>query len=332
MEHVDALIVGGGVAGLTVASALRRKCDVLVLEEETSLGGLAVELSCKATDRCLRCGVCRAVEVVRRASPGVESITRESLRSVAREGAVFHVVTNRREWVTRCVVLATGAVPFPVEELPQYLWGRKKRICTGFELERRLRDTTLEEFAPFRSLAFVQCVGSRNAQKRQGYCSQVCCRYALRLAENLRFRFPGIAISFYYMDLQILGDGQDVLCTVASSLSLHRSLPFALEEDEDGVTVFVEEDGKPRKRRYDAVVLSVGLFASPGTRHMAELLGLPQRAGGFVVPRPQDGIFACGTATGPKDIARTISEAEKLSRELLEFLGRSCSASVSPQT
>jgi heterodisulfide reductase subunit A len=322
MERVDVLVVGGGIAGLTVASALQGKGDVLLLEEKASLGGLAVELSCKATDRCLRCGVCRATEVVRKGRIGVESITGESPRAVVREKRGFRITTDRRELAARLIVLATGAVPFPVEEFPQYLWGRRERIFTGFELERRLKDGNLEEFAAFRSLAFVQCVGSRNARKRLGYCSQVCCRYALRLAANLRFRFPEITIDVYSMDLQVLGDGQEALRDAALSVFRYRSLPFALEEDADGVTVFVEVDGKATGRRYDAVVLSVGLVASPGTQRMAELFHLPQREGGFIVPHLWDGVFACGTATGPKDITSTIFEAEKLSKELQAFLGR----------
>ncbi|MEN3203073.1 MAG: FAD-dependent oxidoreductase [Atribacterota bacterium] len=321
MERFDVLVVGGGIAGLTVASALEGTASVLVLEEKEFLGGLARELSCKATNRCLRCGVCRAVEVLRKASFGIHSITGESLESVSWGKGVFHVATNHRAFAVRSVVLATGAVPFRVEEFPRYLWGRKRRIFTGFELEKKLKSGNLEDFASFSSCAFVQCVGSRSSKERRGYCSQVCCRYALRLVENLRFRFPETSCDLYYMDLQIFGDGEKDLRTIASSVSLFRSLPFALEEDALGVTVWVEIEGKVVKRRYDAVVLSVGLVPSSGTRRAGELFRLPQKEGGFLVPRPEDGIFACGTATGPKDIVSTIGEAERLAEDLLRFLG-----------
>lgn len=321
MENIDVLVVGGGTAGLTVASALKGKVSVLVLEEKGFLGGLARELSCKATSRCLRCGVCRAVEALRKASFGIRSITGESLRSVSWRKEIFHITTNHHTFAVRSVVLATGAIPFRVEELPRYLWGRKRRIFTGFELEKQLKNGNLEDFASFSSFAFVQCVGSRSGKEKRGYCSQVCCRYALRLMENLRFRFPKISFDLYYMDLQILGDGEQDLRTIASSVSLFRSLPFALEEDAFGVTVWVEVEGKVVKRRYDAVVLSVGLVPSLGTRRAGELFRLPQKEGGFLVPRPEDGIFACGTATGPKDIVSTIGEAEKLAEDLVEFLG-----------
>lgn len=323
MESVDVLVVGGGVAGLAVASALWEKYNVVLLEEKESLGGLAQELSCKATDRCLRCGVCRAVHLLRKAAFGVRSILGEPLKAVVWEKRGFHVATPRHKFLARSIVLATGAVPFPVERLPQYLRGRKRRIFTGFELEKKLKSTTLDELAAFSSFAFVQCVGSRNAREKRGYCSQVCCRYALRLIENLRFRLPHALFHVYFMDLQILGDGENDLRTTASSVSLYRLMPFALVEDSSGVTVTVEADGKVTKRRYDAVVLSVGLVPSPGTERVAEFFRLSRKDGGFLVPRPEDGVFACGTATGPKDILGTISEAERVVSDLVGFLGGS---------
>lgn len=321
MESFDVLIVGGGVSGLTVASALHKRYSILLLEEQEDLGGLARELSCKATDHCLRCGVCRAVHVLRRASFGVPCVVGEPLEAVTRHNGVFRITTRHYTFTACAIVLATGAIPFPVEQLPQYVRGRRKRIFTGFELERKLKHSNFEDLAPFSSFAFVQCVGSRNARAKRGYCSQVCCRYALRLMENLRFRLPQASFDVYYMDLQIFGDGEEDLRAIARSVSLYRSLPFALEEDPLGVTVSVEVDGKVTRRRYDAVVLSVGLVPSPGTERMAGLFRLPQKEGGFLVPRPEEGIFACGTATGPKDIAGAISEAEGLVTELVRFLG-----------
>ncbi|MBC7218194.1 MAG: FAD-dependent oxidoreductase [Candidatus Caldatribacterium sp.] len=325
MERCDILVVGGGIAGLAVASCLEGKYKVFVLEEKESFGGLAGELSCKATDRCLRCGVCRAVEILRKASFWLSGATGESIHSATWENGVFRVTTNQREIAASSVVLATGAVPFPVEKLPQYLWGRKRRIFTGFELEQKLREGTLGELSAFRSFAFVQCVGSRNAKESRGYCSRVCCRYALRLAENLRFRFPEASFDFYYMDLQILGDGEEDLRAIARTVSLIRSLPSALLEDEEGVTVSVEEGGRRTKRRYDAVVLSVGLVPSSGTEKMARIFGLPQREGGFIAEDGgrtlREGVFVCGTAAGPKDIMSTLCEAWSLAGTIEEFLG-----------
>lgn len=321
MESCDVLVIGGGVAGLAVASALQGEYSVVVLEEKERPGGLARELSCKATDRCLRCGVCRAVQTLRKASFGVRSVTKASPQAATRNGKVFHVATRRRVFAARAIVLATGALPFPVERFPQYLRGRRRRIVTGFELEKKLKNSDFGDLASFSSFAFIQCVGSRNARERRGYCSQVCCRYALRLIENLRFRLPQASFDMYYMDLQILGDGEEDLRNVVHSVSLYRSLPFALEEDLSGVTVSVEVEGRVTKRRYDAVVLSVGLVPSPGTVRMAELFHLSQKEGGFLVPCPEEGIFACGTATGPKDITGTVLEGEKLVRDLVAFLG-----------
>lgn len=327
MLRCDVLVIGGGPAGLTAASLLGKKYDVVVLEEGKSPGGLALELSCKATDECLFCGVCRAVSAVQGlALQGFRLYTGERVTGVSRGNRSFSVTTNAREFKVRAVIVATGAVPFEVGCLPQYVWGRKKRIFSGFDVERGLRRGILEDFADFESLAFIQCVGSRNTQNHRGYCSQVCCRYALCLAENIRFRFPRMSIDFYYMDLQVFGDGRERLLEIARSLSCFRSMPFLVEEYGAGVVVSVEGKLGPEKRTYDAVILSVGMVPSPGTEKMAELFGLPLREGGFIRSFDggktlQEGVFVCGTASGPKDITDTILEAHEVGEHVAEFLG-----------
>ncbi|MGQ9622201.1 MAG: FAD-dependent oxidoreductase [Candidatus Caldatribacteriaceae bacterium] len=321
--HCDAVILGAGVAGMTVARSLQRKYDIVVLEREPFPGGLATRLGCKAKDgECLLCGVCRALNVRKTFLAGNFPVfLGEHLREVHRAGRGFRLVTAERTIETRFVIVASGVEPFEVTKLSRYAFRRRKRIFTGFEIEEGLNWGILERLRPFRSFAFIQCVGSRNARDRQGYCSQVCCRYALRIAENLRTRLPETFCDFYYIDLQIFGAGKERLIDITRSMTLHRALPFAVEEDEDGVTVCVEGGRGPEKRRYDVVVLSVGMVPSRGTRELAAIFGLPLKEGGFIDSRRgmtgREGVFVCGAASGPMDIESAILDAQKLGERLL---------------
>lgn len=326
----DIVVLGAGVAGMMAARSLERKYDVVVLEQEPSPGGLATRLGCKAKDgECLLCGVCRALSV-RKAFlvNDFPVLLGETLREAHRTRKGFRLVTEKRAIETRLVVVASGAEPFEVTRLPQYAFGKRGRIFSGFEIEEGLNRGILEHLCHFWSFAFIQCVGSRNTRGGQGYCSKVCCRYALRIAENLRARLPEVSCDFYYMDLQILGAGKERLADIAHSVTLCRSMPFAVEEDEEGVTVYVEGERGPERRRYGVVILSVGMVPSRGTKELAAVFGLPLKEGGFIDSREgmtgREGIFVCGAASGPMDIEGAILDAQKLGERLVR---ESCGAS-----
>ena len=69
--------------------------------------------------------------------------------------------------------------------------------------------------------------------------------------------------------------------------------------------------GRPMEVPMDLVVLSVGMEPSPGTRKMAEVLGIEQNRFGFIeapkgpldtVSTSREGIFAAGASLGPADL------------------------------
>jgi len=315
----DALIIGGGVAGLAVAETLLPSLQVTVLEEER-LGGLAWQLGCKATTECLACGVCRSLEMKRKASR-FPVLLGERITTVERQNGGFKITTQKRAIETRFVVIATGASPFPPQRMPQFGFGTLKWVYSGFDLEKKLNREGLNEFAPFHEIAFIQCVGSRNFQEKRGYCSQVCCRYALRLAENLLFRFPHLHIDFYYMDLQVFGKKSEKLWETSEKVKLIRNLPFAAEEGNGKLSVVFEGERGVSREKYDAIILSVGMIPSSGTKRMVELLHLTSTVEGFIKDygggvTSQEGILVCGTASGPKDIETSTREARMVGEKI----------------
>lgn len=317
----DLVIIGGGVAGLTLAQTLQDRLKVLVIEE-SSLGGLSTDLGCKATDECLYCGVCQFINLQKELFfKKFDVLEGRKITFLDKSGREFQIKTEKGERITsHLLVVATGASPLEIKSLPLLGGGKFPRVYSGWDIERGLNEGIISSFRDFSSLAFIQCAGSRNFKEKRGYCSQVCCRYALRIAENLKFSYPQINIDFYYMDLQILGKKKGKLWEIADKVNLIRHLPYEVKEREGKLSLVFEEQGVERKD-YDAVILSVGMIPSSGTKEIGRWLGLNFDSTGFIKSYGEGhtsckGVFVCGTACGPKDIETTREETQMVAEEI----------------
>ncbi|MEN3186021.1 MAG: FAD-dependent oxidoreductase [Atribacterota bacterium] len=322
----DVLILGGGVAGLKTAEYLQSDFRVAVLEEERSPGGLALQLGCKATSECLYCGVCRALSVKRK-KPEFPVFSGRTVQEVQKKAEMFFLFTNREVLNGRALVVATGASPFDARELPNLGWKKFPNIYTGFEIETSLNQGIFQKFAHWRRIAFVQCVGSRNVKEKRGYCSQVCCRYALRLSEDLLFLYPQLEIDFYYMDLQIVGKKTEKLWETTKKIRLVRQMPFEAKEKDGKIFLILEGNSGEEPSGYDAVILSVGMVPSPGTQKIGEMLRLNFTPEGFIRDygegtTSQERVFVCGTACGPRDIEGSLHSAWQVSQRVRKTIGR----------
>ncbi|MGQ9474116.1 MAG: FAD-dependent oxidoreductase, partial [Candidatus Caldatribacteriaceae bacterium] len=279
--NFDVIIIGGGISGLKTAEYLSNDLKVAIIEENIVLGGLALQLGCKATSECLYCGVCRALELKRRKPQGTVLLPRNILE-IQRKGTTFSVKTNREVLEGGFLVIATGASPFDARKMSNFGWQKIPNVYTGFELEANLNQGILQRLGRFEKVAFVQCVGSRGFKEKRDYCSQVCCRYALRLAEDLLFLNPQLEIDFYYMDLQILGNKAAKLQEISQKVHLIRKIPFEAQSRNGQVWLKFEGKKGVEGNIYDVVILSVGMVPSPGTRKVGEMLQLDATSGGFI--------------------------------------------------
>lgn len=114
------LVIGGGPAGLTAAKTLvDSQIEVVLVEREETLGGMARELTCKGVSECRNCGVCyvidRAGEVVR--SPSIETLLRSEIVSVERREAGFRIKikTSPRYVTGQCIDCGKCIEACPVE-------------------------------------------------------------------------------------------------------------------------------------------------------------------------------------------------------------------------
>ncbi len=261
--------------------------------------------------------------------------TRPVCETVCPEGAVSF---DREEesWSVEVdgIILATGYEPFDPRGTGRYGFSRFENMITGMDLERMLREKgrilRVSDGSPPRRIAFVQCVGSRDARRGREYCSRVCCGYALRMALKIVHDDPRSEVTVFYMDIQNFGkDFRRHYAEAREKLHLRRGLPgdFDLSEDESiSVTSFDEESGSPITESFDMVVLSVGMTPPGGEGLLVENLELSRGPDGFLeAPLEEDGgapVVIAGAAEGPMDISESISHAKRAVLEIMQSLDR----------
>jgi heterodisulfide reductase subunit A2 len=341
------LILGGGIAGLTAALALNGLGVSLELLEKTNvLGGVARDFCCKATTVCRQCGACLVNDALRalmpaalaeRPSLGIRLETQ--LTGIHREAKEFlysyRSPEEAGEGRAGALLLATGFTPFRAEDKPQFGYGRLPNVLTGLELEKQLKRTGKvirpSDGLPPQSIAFIQCVGSRDLALGHPFCSQVCCGYALRMADLIRHRTPETAVTVFYMDLQSFGkDFSLFLEDARRQMRFIRAIPGDVQQGENGrlvLTYQADDDLPSQKELFDLVVLSIGIMPNVDSIRLSNQLDLPLNADGFLAANgapfslsPAEGIFLAGTVSGPKSIARSVSQAQQASEELVRFL------------
>ena len=230
------------------------------------------------------------------------------------------------------IVVATGIDPYDATQKPEYGYGLYRNVITARDLDEMLRFRgTLSRPSSGdlpKSVAFFQCVGSRDESIGNLYCSQVCCAYALRLIKAIRYKYPEVTATFLYMDIQPAGASfQPFLdsCRKDTGIRLIRSLPSKVYHSPASETVRVRyidpEKDAIVEEPFDLIVLSVGMVLNKNSKHLAQVLNLNFTEDGFIAapPRPT-GLFVTGACSGPKDIDRSILHAKSTALQVQQYL------------
>jgi heterodisulfide reductase subunit A len=297
-----------------------------------------------ATDQCLRCFSCSVEDLVEavESSTHVNVLTGCELDSLERsvEGSltarIKDVANGSHQPVeASAVVIAAGFTPYDPSEKIFWGYGSHDGVVTLQELDTLVRQDDLAGFAgetnePLK-LAFFQCVGSRDSSIGANYCSQYCCKAALRMALRLRKDNPNWEITIFYIDLQIAGKFAGSLLSLAreKSIRLIQGVPGEIVAREDGtLEILREEKGLNVRELYDRIVLSVGQHPLPDSSHLASVAGLEIDGFGFLRTRSNqdpcrtevDGVYVAGTICGPKDIEQTVEHAGQTAALILADL------------
>ena len=239
-------------------------------------------------------------------------------------------------------IVALGSDEFEATLKDEYGYHTFPNVVTSIELERLLSASGPTEGhiqrpsdgkEPAR-VAFIQCVGSRDMQVGNDYCSAICCMQAAKDSIILQEHLHGVESTVFCMDVRAYGKGFDRFVERAKDeydVRFLRARVSSVEVDPDTENPIVRyntDDGKLAEESFDLLVLSVGMCASDAVRQTIKRLKLKMDEHGFVATstfNPLDssrrGVFVCGTASGPKDIPESVIQASGASSAALALMG-----------
>ncbi len=227
------------------------------------------------------------------------------------------------------IIVATGFDVFDASLKPEYGYGLYEDVITGLEFERLSSPSGPTEGEIIvngkvpQDVVFIHCVGSRDRNLGNPYCSRICCMYTAKQAHLLREKLPQAQITVFYTDVRAFGKGfEEFYDRVREERVLYRrGNASEVYRKGDRLAVRAEDTllGKPVEVEADLVVLATGIVPRKDMGQIAGLLRLPSSQDGFFMEvhpklRPvdttMDGVYLAGCCQGPKDIADTIAQAK----------------------
>ena len=226
------------------------------------------------------------------------------------------------------VIIATGFQHFDPGRATQYYnYYSFPDVITLTDLEKMLKEHKVvrpSNGETPKKIAFIQCVGSRDRQIGNEYCSKVCCGIASKQAIELRQQLPDSKVMIFYIDMRMYGYWENEIYWPAQEkykVNYVKGVVSEVLQKGDKLLMRGEDTtmSRPMEVTMDMVVLSVGMEPSAGTRAISQLLGVKQNQYGFIeaggaggldpVATSQAGIFVAGAAAGPADLTDSISAA-----------------------
>ncbi|MBN1853584.1 MAG: CoB--CoM heterodisulfide reductase iron-sulfur subunit A family protein [Pirellulales bacterium] len=337
------LVLGGGIAGLTVALELAEgEYPVFLVEKSGRLGGnlTRIDLTAPYLDSARDLLTERLARVQNHSK--ITALLHSELTKlsgfVGNYTATIRTPGGPKEVQVGNVVVATGYQEFDAARITHYGYGKLPNVITSFEFERMLRAGRIEtrEGCPPQYVAIIHCIGSRS-REFHGYCSRVCCMTALKYAQEIKSAIPACYVSDVYVDMHAFGKGCEDFYKKGSEVKTmflmygkneHPVIRKAEPKDDCGMLIEVAEQlsGERIEIPADLVILMVGMEARADSGVVARLVNISQdKEGWFIESHPKldpvatttDGVYIAGTCAAPKDIPDTVAQARAAAGRIL---------------
>ncbi len=337
----DALVIGGGIAGMTAAKTLADQgYKVHLIEKSERLGGIATKLNRVWTGEKVSSFVEKLIKDVENHSL-INVHTSSEIIDV--DGFVGNFKTTVRNKDSQfeiqhgVAILAVGAQELKPNE---YCYGQDSRIVTHLELDN-LINTESDKLKNANCAVFIQCVGSREPDRP--YCSRVCCTHTLEAALELKRINPDINIYVLYRDMRSYGEREELYLKAREKgvifirFDLENKPEVSIKNESIEVKVIDHVLRRPIVINPDILTLAAAII--PGDyEKIAQMFKVPINEDGFFVEahaklKPvdfaTDGVFICGLAHYPKSIDESIAQAKAaasraatiLTKQTIRFAG-----------
>jgi heterodisulfide reductase subunit A-like polyferredoxin len=331
----SALVIGGGVAGMTAALDLGQQgFEVYLVEKAPELGGMARNLhhtieggdiQAFLKDLIKRVGAQEQVNILTDARIVDFGGYKGNFATDVEVGPkkTLHTISHG------AIIVATGAVEYQPTE---FLYNENEGVLTQLGLSEHL-DT--KGAADLSSVVMIQCVGSRCDENQN--CSRICCQNAVKNALAVKAKNPETMVYVLYRDIRTYGLMEDFYTKARDKgvifIRFDSDKPPSVQDTASGLEVTVKDHilQKDLAISADLVVLSAAVQAAD-TDELSGIMKLNRNLEGFFIEahvklRPVDmageGIYLCGTAHGPKLISETISQAHAAAARAATLLSKS---------
>jgi heterodisulfide reductase subunit A-like polyferredoxin len=335
-----ALVIGGGVAGMTAAlSVADSGFDVTLVERRPELGGNLRNVYYVAEgqnpQRLLRDLVNRVrgherIAVFTRSQVIKHTGSVGRFRSVIGTRSPESDETLESQVEHGVTIVATGGEEWRGDI---YLFGRNEHVITELELEDRITHRP-ETIAELSHVVMIQCVRAPGAPD---YCSRICCTNSMKNATRIKLLNPDCQVTVLYKNIITYGFREQYYTEAR-----RRGVVFVRYEDDalpqveeiDGrLRVTVREPILKRTLTFDPNVLTLNMAIVPsaGTAELARILDVPLSSEGFFMEahlkmRPMDfmeeGVFVAGMAHYPKFIDEAIAHAQATAGRAITILAK----------
>ncbi len=328
------VVIGAGPAGLEAAKlAADLGAQVTLIEKSDSPGGMPIQANYAALTHGFRSAEEAMGEMISGVTehPNIDLRTNSQVVAMTGSAPEFSLTiangADSEEMAAGAVIVATGFRHFdPGRETQQYGYYEFPDVITLADAESMLKDNNFVRPSngelPER-VAFIQCVGSRDRQIGNEFCSKVCCGIASKQAIEIREQVPDARVFIFYIDMRMYGYWENEIYWPAQEkhkVNYVKGIVTEILLKGDKLVVRGEDTtmGRPMEVAMDIVVLAVGMEPSQGTRDMAEVLGIGTNKYGFIdqdhdsldtVATSVPGVFVVGAARGPADLDDSIATA-----------------------
>ncbi len=330
----SAMVIGGGIAGMTSALGLARQgFKTHLIEKSPQLGGQANNLFKTAKGELVQDLLADMIENVKKEEnielhldtevTGVEGFVgnfTSKLLTGGEESEIEHGVAT----------VAIGGFEYQPTE---YQYGNDPRIVTSLELDKKLiADDPI--FKEIQTAVFIQCVGSREPDRP--YCSRICCSHSVEAALEIKEKNPDANVFILNRDIRTYGEREEMYKRAREAgvlfirYTVDQKPEVVIEDGKVIVKTFDEILGRPLEIETDLLSLATAVLPNNDVE-LAQFFKVAMNEDGFFVEKhaklgpsefATDGVFLCGLAHFPKSIDESIAQGQAAASRAVTLLAQ----------